>query len=75
MGAIDLNVSPSNSPPFSSLKLHQPMVEMGQSDHANARVIQKSKTAITVAKKSAHGQESRYWWTPYAQSQLFEPNL
>ena len=26
-------------------------------------------------KKNAHGQESRYWWHPYAQSQLLEPNL
>jgi hypothetical protein len=40
---------------------------MGQNDHANVLVIQKSKNTIIVAKKSAHDQESHYWRHPYAR--------
>src|SRR2546422_4774227 len=48
---------------------------MGQNGHANVLVMRKSKNTITVVKKSAHDQKSRSWRPPYAQSQLFEPNL
>src|SRR4029450_7997143 len=49
---------------------------MGQSDHANARVIRKSKTTITVAKKTAHVKKSANGGTPSRQvnylSQTYE---
>jgi hypothetical protein len=35
----------------------------------------KSSNMMTVAKKSAHGQASRYGWHPYTPRQLFAPNL
>ena len=75
MERIDPNVIPNSSKPFSRLKLNQRMVSMGQNDHANVLVIQKSKNTIIVAKKEAHDQESHYWRHPYSESELFEPNL
>jgi hypothetical protein len=74
MGASDLNVRPRHAPPFSRLKRPQPRGERGQRAHAHARVLQQSPTPMTVAKKSAHGQASRSWWTPDAPRQLLEPN-
>src|SRR5262245_40831819 len=43
---------PSRSPRFAHLQLPQPLVEMGQNDHANALVIRKSKSMMTAAKKA-----------------------
>ena len=75
MERIDPNVLPNSSKPFSRLKLNQRMVSMGQNDHANVLVIQKSKNTIIVVKKSAHDQASHYWRHPYSESELSEPNL
>src|SRR4029434_10690433 len=50
MVGMSLNVIPSSSPLFSSLKLKQPMGSMAQNGQANARVMRKSKKTMTVAK-------------------------
>jgi hypothetical protein len=72
---ISLNVIHSNWKLCEHPNLNLRMALMEQNVDANGHMMKRNNKTMTVVKKNAYAQASRYWRHPYAQSQLLKPNL